>query len=252
MFDEPSASQPNNPTPAPAPLPPVAPLVPTPPAAEAPPHEFVSDLSPESTVFGPSAVEVGKLQPKVSEPLPNVSLPPTPIMEGDLKEPTSRLLLAVGILLIVVLVGVAVYWFVLRQPTATNIDTGFPVAPATTPVAPAETTPTTQPADFVNLDIQGAPTTAVTETPTTTVFAPAAPVDDPNKDTDADGLTDTKEAALGTNPNNADTDADGLTDGAEVNIWGTSPLKADTDGDNFSDGQEVFNGYNPKGPGKLK
>lgn len=250
MFDEPSASQPNNSTPAPAPMPPAAPLAPTPPPSEAPPQEFVSDLSPESTVFGPSAVEVGKLQPKVSEPLPISALPPP--MEGELKEPASRLLLAVGILLVVVLVGAAVYWFVLRQPTATNIDIGFPVAPATTLVAPAETAPTTQPADFVNLDIQGAPTTAVTETPTTTVFAPAAPVDDPNKDTDADGLTDTKEAALGTNLNNADTDADGLTDGAEVNIWGTSPLKADTDGDSFSDGQEVFNGYNPKGAGKLK
>ncbi|RIV42964.1 gliding motility-associated C-terminal domain-containing protein [Flagellimonas pelagia] len=35
-------------------------------------------------------------------------------------------------------------------------------------------------------------------------------------DTDGDGLLDTEEATLGTNPNNPDTDGDGLTDGEEV------------------------------------
>ena len=42
-------------------------------------------------------------------------------------------------------------------------------------------------------------------------------------DTDADGLTDRQEGALGTDPNNPDTDGDGLTDGSEVTN-GTDPL----------------------------
>jgi serine/threonine-protein kinase len=47
---------------------------------------------------------------------------------------------------------------------------------------------------------------------------PAAPVD-----TDADGLPDTQEAQLGTDPNNPDTDGDGFSDGDEVKA-GTNPL----------------------------
>lgn len=58
-------------------------------------------------------------------------------------------------------------------------------------------------------------------------------------DSDGDGLTDTVELALGTDPNNPDTDGDGLGDGAEVNAYGTDPLAADTDGDGLSDGYEV-------------
>ncbi|MFH1426636.1 MAG: hypothetical protein ABIG66_04405 [Candidatus Kerfeldbacteria bacterium] len=48
---------------------------------------------------------------------------------------------------------------------------------------------------------------------------------DATLDTDGDGLTDAKEAELGTNPN--------------IN---------DTDGDGYLDGDEVKNGYNPLGP----
>lgn len=58
-------------------------------------------------------------------------------------------------------------------------------------------------------------------------------------DSDNDGLLDTKEAELGTNPNNPDTDGDGLKDGAEVNTHQTNPKKADTDGDGLSDGDEI-------------
>jgi hypothetical protein len=42
-------------------------------------------------------------------------------------------------------------------------------------------------------------------------------------DSDADGLTDTEEATLGTNPDNRDTDGDGFFDGEEVRN-GYSPL----------------------------
>ncbi|MEA5457634.1 Ig-like domain-containing protein [Arcicella sp. LKC2W] len=65
-------------------------------------------------------------------------------------------------------------------------------------------------------------------------------------DTDGDGLTDTQELALGTNPNDLDSDDDGISDGDEVNGTGpltastkTNPLLADTDGDGIKDGTEV-------------
>jgi hypothetical protein len=70
-------------------------------------------------------------------------------------------------------------------------------------------------------------------------------------DSDNDGLSDTDEATLGTNPNLADTDADGLNDRDEIYIYQTDALNPDTDGDTYLDGEEVQNGYNPKGPGKL-
>jgi hypothetical protein len=46
---------------------------------------------------------------------------------------------------------------------------------------------------------------------------------DPDSDSDGDGLTDLEEDALGTNPHLADTDGDGSNDGAEV-AAGTNPL----------------------------
>ena len=71
---------------------------------------------------------------------------------------------------------------------------------------------------------------------------------DDRKDNDADndGLLDTQEAQLGTDPNNPDSDDDGLTDGAEIFVHGTNPLVADTDGGSVSDGDEVSLGTNPK------
>ena len=63
-------------------------------------------------------------------------------------------------------------------------------------------------------------------------------------DSDNDGLTDTQEADLGTDPDNADTDGDGLEDGAEVEL-GTDPTVSDTDGDGYTDGEEVDEGTSP-------
>jgi len=70
-------------------------------------------------------------------------------------------------------------------------------------------------------------------------------------DTDKDGLSDTREAELGTSPTNTDTDADGLFDLEEVEVRKTDPLNPDTDGDGYLDGAEVKSGYNPNGAGKL-
>src|SRR3989344_9488705 len=94
-------------------------------------------------------------------------------------------------------------------------------------------------------------------------------------DSDGDGLSDTLETQLHTNPTLADTDGDGFNDGTEVengysprhaeriklgaldsdNDWlpdaweirlGSDLLSPDTDGDGFNDGVEVRNGYAPR------
>ena len=59
-------------------------------------------------------------------------------------------------------------------------------------------------------------------------------------DTDRDGLTDSQEAILGTDPGNPDTDGDGLKDGEEYFDYFTDPLAADTDGDGIKDGEDAF------------
>ena len=50
--------------------------------------------------------------------------------------------------------------------------------------------------------------------------------EDPYKDTDGDGLTDTEEAELGTDPELSDTDGDGFDDADEVD-GNTDPTDAD-------------------------
>ncbi len=59
-------------------------------------------------------------------------------------------------------------------------------------------------------------------------------------DADDDGLSDEREAELGTNPNMPDTDRDGLDDRLEVET-GTNPKERDTDGDGLLDGREDAN-----------
>lgn len=64
-------------------------------------------------------------------------------------------------------------------------------------------------------------------------------------DSDADGLADEQEAALGTDPLNRDVDGDGLSDGDEINAFGTDPFTPDTDGDGLGDGEETNYGSSP-------
>lgn len=66
-------------------------------------------------------------------------------------------------------------------------------------------------------------------------------------DTDGDGINDKKELELGTGPVNFDTDSDGLGDGKEVNELGTDPKDKNTDDDGLEDGPEINTyGTNPK------
>ena len=77
---------------------------------------------------------------------------------------------------------------------------------------------------------------------------------DPNADCDNDGLTNTEETDIGTDPSNPDTDGDGLLDGEEV-INGSNPLDpcdpnpaavstGDCDGDGIPNSVETGNDIN--------
>ena len=61
---------------------------------------------------------------------------------------------------------------------------------------------------------------------------------DATADSDADGLSTSEEAKLGTDPLNPDTDGDRIWDGEEVSMFGTLPLDSDTDGDGMTDGAD--------------
>lgn len=58
-------------------------------------------------------------------------------------------------------------------------------------------------------------------------------------DYDNDGLTNSKEKELGTDPQIPDTDGDGLLDGEEFLTYHSDPLKKDTDDDGLDDYKEV-------------
>jgi glucose/arabinose dehydrogenase len=64
-------------------------------------------------------------------------------------------------------------------------------------------------------------------------------------DLDDDGVSNSQELSVGTDPSNPDSDGDGLTDGDEVNNYLTNPLNRDSDGDGFWDSIEVQTGHDP-------
>lgn len=70
-------------------------------------------------------------------------------------------------------------------------------------------------------------------------------VSDAEADSDNDGLSNSNEIEIGTDPQDDDTDDDGLCDGEEINTYSTDPLMADTDEDGINDGDEVVLGIDP-------
>ena len=82
-------------------------------------------------------------------------------------------------------------------------------------------------------------------------------VDDPNADTDGDGVTNNNENTNGSDPLNpcdpfpdagpCDQDGDGLTNTEETSE-GTNPVNPDTDGDGIIDGTEISSGSDPLNP----
>jgi hypothetical protein len=187
-----------------------------------------------------SALSSGVLRPVVPPPAEAQVQPET----YNLKEPTATRTLVTIIVVILVLSAVgALGWWVY----------GYFMIPAPVPAATTETTDNNQ---AVTPTVAAeTPTTPATEENTTADVGAevadeqilfGAPIDK-----DGDGLDDSREAELGTNPNNWDTDGDGLGDGDEVLIWKTDPLNPDSDGDGYLDGVEVKNGYNPAGLGKI-
>jgi len=66
-------------------------------------------------------------------------------------------------------------------------------------------------------------------------------------DVDNDGLKDSQELRIGTNPQNPDTDGDTLLDLQEITI-GTNPLSKDTDDDLLRDDDELEIGTDPLNP----
>ncbi len=67
-------------------------------------------------------------------------------------------------------------------------------------------------------------------------------------DRDADGLDDSIEAQIGSNPDDPDTDDDGLTDGQEYHLHHTNAVDPDSDDDQMPDGWEVGHGSQPTAP----
>jgi hypothetical protein len=81
---------------------------------------------------------------------------------------------------------------------------------------------------------------------------PAAPAEAANPlDGDGDGLEDTIEFELGTDPFDGDTDDDGALDGDEYYVHATGTRNPDTDGDGVLDGDEIANGTNPNDPNSF-
>ncbi len=73
---------------------------------------------------------------------------------------------------------------------------------------------------------------------------------DAEYDFDSDGLTNSEEVSIGSNPYKEDTDNDDLADSDECR-YGTNPSKNDTDGDGMTDGAEIKYGMEPTNPDTL-
>jgi hypothetical protein len=169
------------------------------------------------------------------------------VAAGAVASGPSKLIFIVIALVVLGGLGAGAYFWLARgggEVPAPTVEEQAPQPQQQSP-EPQQQQPTPQPTE------ETIETTPVEEQP-----APEEEVVTPDEqaaplDSDGDGLDDSRENQLGTNPNDADTDKDGLSDREEVSIYATDPQNPDTDGDSFLDGQEVRGGYDPKGPGRL-
>ncbi len=68
---------------------------------------------------------------------------------------------------------------------------------------------------------------------------------DSQEDPDGDGIINSEEIKLGTDPALSDTDGDDLSDSDELNIYHTNPVLTDTDSDGANDGWEIKYQFDP-------
>jgi uncharacterized delta-60 repeat protein len=117
--------------------------------------------------------------------------------------------------------------------TTTTPSTTTTSAPPATTTTPSTTTTSAPPATTTtpSTTTTSAPPATTTTTTTTSTTTSTTVVPEPDADTDDDGLSDSEEGALGTDPADPDTDGDGFTDGLEVGELGTDPLDANDPGD---------------------
>ena len=168
----------------------------------------------------------------------------------SLKEPkASKGIITIIIIVVVVFVlgggGLFIYQRFIAGKTSTSSSIPTIAESDTTNVdVPFENTPSLQNNDTQSNSDTQENTTIDGQNENDLIFGTAI-------DTDADGLDDTRESTLRTDPDHWDSDGDELSDGDEVIIWKTDPLNPDSDGDGFLDGVEIKNGYSPTGPGKI-
>ncbi|MBP9710069.1 hypothetical protein KBD61_03535 [Patescibacteria group bacterium] len=202
-----------------------------------------------------------------------------PMALGELPQRSSSsapkyILLFVGVVVVLGGLGFLFWEFAIRRPAAERAaNAPQPTAPVVQPTTPSPTVaapvlpdPSPTVVSDPTLPPQGSndvpaplPTPVVTPPAGTNIPPPEQVIPLPQQpvnttaavDTDEDGLSDSRELELGTDPRNRDTDADELSDGDEVLKYGTNPLDRDTDKDSFLDGKEVQNGYNPRGSDKC-
>ncbi len=226
-----------------------------------------------------SAMQAGLLKKKMpsvsamAPAIPESMSPPLEELTGVMmKKPViGKIFIVVGVILVISVIGFAGVWFfgqrnnssspLTAPPTVTEPE---PSPPAPAAPAPEAAAPQPPPAP---LTASSAADVALKTKSDKILFGEQVDADkdgiadsheqelgtNPNNpDTDRDGLTDGEEVAqYHTNPLNPDSDGDGLSDGDEIKIWHTDPLNPDTDHDGYPDGTEVKNGYNPLGSGRM-
>lgn len=196
------------------------------------PQPNVPSQEPED-MFAPATIppEVQARVPATLEPplRPQISQASearvSPVRAGRGTKMRLQILAVVGVIFLVVLI----VFFVVRSRANT----------------PGEVIPQTAPASASVSD----PSQVVVPIPDTTTQE--TDVSEPVRDSDGDGLLDTEESTLGTDPEQLDSDGDGLNDRQEIRVYQTDPNNPDTDSDTFPDGDEVRNFFNPNGSGKM-